>query len=269
MTSREATVQLAFRVMQWHARQIFLAISLLSLNAALGHAAEKILHDWQEARSFAAPEATQAAAADDKFVYAISNRVVAKYDRQTGQLVGRSTGEASHLNYGVFYDGKLYCAHSNYPAKPERSEIKVLDPQTMVLSTFKDLGATDGSLTWAIPDKQGWWLNFAHYDADNHRTYLARYEDDKETKRFTYPPNVIQAFEKRSASGGIWREGQLLVTGHDARAIYVLRLPTTGTVLESVGAVAAPFTGQGFADDPAGNGLIGIDRAKRRIIFAK
>src|SRR5690606_24801350 len=45
-----------------------------------------------------APEAVQAAAADERFVYAIANSVVAKYDRASGERVAASTGEAKHLN---------------------------------------------------------------------------------------------------------------------------------------------------------------------------
>jgi hypothetical protein len=252
-------------------------VVLLSFGAIVAFAADKPAHAWKETRSFAAPEATQAAAADDRFVYAISNRVIAKYDRATEKLVSRSTGEASHLNSGFFYKGKLYSAHSNFPAKPERSEIKVLDPEKMVVETFKEFGASDGSLTWAIRDpaegenaavKDVWWLNFAFYGDENHKTYLAQYEGDRETKRFTYPADVIKAFGKNSASCGIWRDGQLLVTGHDNREIYILALPKEGTVLTHIATVAAPFTGQGFAIDPTG-GLVGIDRAKRRIVFAK
>jgi hypothetical protein len=41
------------------------------------------LGDWSLAASLAVPEANQAAAADEKFVYAIMNMLVAKYDRKT------------------------------------------------------------------------------------------------------------------------------------------------------------------------------------------
>src|SRR4051812_24212672 len=64
--------------------------------------------------SLASPLANQAAAADDKVVYAIDDAVVAKYDRATGKEVGRSTGKAKHLNSGFLWRCKLYCAHSNY-----------------------------------------------------------------------------------------------------------------------------------------------------------
>ena len=39
--------------------------------------------------------------------------------------------DAKHLNSGFFHDGKLYCAHSNYPKLPESSQLMVLDPDTM------------------------------------------------------------------------------------------------------------------------------------------
>lgn len=42
---------------------------------------------WQLTREFSAPEAHQAVAADERFVYAVTNRLVAKYDR-----IGRTSG---------------------------------------------------------------------------------------------------------------------------------------------------------------------------------
>ena len=106
--------------------------------------------DWRATRQLPASEAHQAAAAEGKFVYAITSRAVAKYDRASGKRVAVSTGAAKHLNSGFFWKGKLLCAHSNYPLKPERSEIKVLDTDSMKLATFKDFGNAGGSLVWAL-----------------------------------------------------------------------------------------------------------------------
>ena len=103
--------------------------------------------EWKEERKMPAPEAHQAAAADKDFVYAITSRGIAKYDRKSGKRVATSQGSAKHLNSGFFWKGKLLCAHSNYPFKPERSEIKVLDVGSMKLTTFKDFGNSGGSLT--------------------------------------------------------------------------------------------------------------------------
>ena len=248
-----------------------IAAVLIAIGSVTFAADDKTPRDWREAGHFAAPEARQAAAADAENVYAISSTEVAKYDR-AGKLLAHSKGEASHLNSGFLHDGKLYLAHSNYPTKPEQSEIKVLDPATMELKTWLDFGASDGSLTWCVRDADGvWWCNFAFYGADNAESYVAKFDDWHEVARWTYPASVVKHFGTKSSSGGIWHQGKLLVTGHDEREIYVLGLPTDASdhVLHHVGTVKAPFTGQGIAADPATGGLIGIDRAKRRVIFAE
>ena len=245
-------------------RLLILAAALTPVGACRIALAGEPLAGWKEVRRLAAPEATQAAAADERFVYAIANKLVAKYDRETGKLLRRSTGDATHLNTGYFVNGQMYCAHSNFPAKPEHSEIKMLDPETMVLKTVKDFGASDGSLTWAVRANGCWWCNFAFYGKENIRTYLVKYDNWREIARWTYPAEVIKAFGENSASCGIWQDGQLLVTGHDEREIFILALPEEGQTLRHLATVPAPFTGQGFAADPKTGGLIGIDRQQGR-----
>lgn len=225
--------------------------------------------DWTATASMPAVEANQAAAADRKFVYAITNTLVSKYDRQTGQRIAGSTGEALHLNSGFLWNGKLVCAHSNYPQQPEHSEIKALDLETMRLSTFKDFGNFGGSLTWAVRRDGDWWCNFARYGADNGGTFLVKFDAEwNEKGRWTYPAAVISKLGRYSLSGGIWRDSELLVTGHDDPLVFRLRLPSQGTVLEFVDTQSVPFTGQGFASDPHTGGLVGINRAKRQVVFA-
>lgn len=220
--------------------------------------------------TLSAPEANQAAATDDRFIYAIDNVRIAKYDRFTRAKVGTSSGDAHHLNSGFVWDGKVYAAHSNYPAKPERSEIKVLDTQSMTLSTFKDFGDYRGSLTWAVRRADGhWWCTFAHYGTDNAKTVLVELDGGwKELGAWTYPSDVIQDLGKMSISGGLWQGDTLLATGHDHRVIYRLRVPKQGTVLELIDRVPSPFPGQGIAADEKTGGLVGIDRAKRQVVFA-
>jgi endonuclease/exonuclease/phosphatase family metal-dependent hydrolase len=225
--------------------------------------------EWKAARKVPAPEAHQAAAADKDFIYAITSRAVAKYDRKTGQRVAVSTGAARHLNSGFFWKGKLLCAHSNYPLKPERSEIKALDVGTMKLATFKDFGNSGGSLTWVLRKDGHWWCNYALYGADNPKTFLVKYDDQwRELARWTYPKKVTSQLGRYSLSGGIWRGDELWVAGHDDPVAFRLRLPKAGKELEYLGKHSVPFTGQGFANDPVTGGLIGISRAKRQIIFA-
>ena len=75
--------------------------------------------------------ATQAAAATEKQVFAVSSTTVAMYDRATGKLLATSEGKAEHLNSAFVWKGKVYCAHSNYPGVPMVSSIEVLDTATL------------------------------------------------------------------------------------------------------------------------------------------
>jgi hypothetical protein len=223
---------------------------------------------WREAGTVTAPEANQAAAADERFVYAIDNARIVKYDRKTGKRVAVSTGPAYHLNSGFLFEGRLCCAHSNYPNTPESSQIMVLDPEIMRLSLFKDFGNYGGSLTWVVRHDGHWWCNFARYGKDNAETFLVKFHADwREAGRWTYPPELVKQLGNYSLSGGVWREGHLLVTGHDARALYRLRLPEKGTVLKLIDTQKAPFGGQGIAHDPVTGGLVGI-RRWTGIVFA-
>lgn len=234
---------------------------------------------WRQTRSLPAAEAHQAAAADEKFIYAITNEKIAKYDRKSGERVSISTGEAKHLNSGFFLDGLLYCAHSNYPRLPEQSEIRVLDPATMKLTIHKDFGNFGGSLTWAIKKEKDndWWCNFARYGSGNSETFLVRFDDQwKEQGRWTYPPEVLRHIGTASISGGVWQRtgdakspDELIVTDHDHRVLYRLQLPAEGKVLKFIRQEKAPFTGQGIAFDPVTKGLVGIDRAKKEVLFAE
>ena len=224
---------------------------------------------WKAERKLPAPEAHQAAAAEGKFVYAITSRGVAKYDRKSGKRLATSQGAAMHLNSGFIWEGKLLCAHSNYPLKPERSEIKALDTDSMKLTTFKDFGSAGGSLTWVLRKDGFWWCNFALYGADNRKTFLVKYNEKwQEVARWTYPKKVISQLGRHSLSGGIWREEELWVTGHDDPVAFRLGLPKEGSELEYLGQHPVPFTGQGLANDPVTGGLVGISRVKRQVIFA-
>ena len=223
-------------------------------------------------RELASPHATQAAAADGDFVYAISSTAVAKYDRGTAKLVCVSAGKAEHLNSGFLWKGKLYCAHSNYPKKPDESEIKVYDPATLALTTFHEFKDPPGSLTWCVRDKQDrhWWCCFAHYGGQNARTFLAKMTDDfTQAGRWTFPKIVVDDWDGMSASCGVWDGDTLLVSHHHFKVLYRLRVPKEGGTLELVEALTCPFPGQGIARDPRTGSLVGIDRKARKVVFAK
>lgn len=221
-------------------------------------------------REIPAGEAHQAAAADEKHYYAITSSSVAKYDRASGDRIASSTGEAMHLNSGFMHEGKLLLAHSNYPLTPEKSEIKQLDPTTMQLTTYRDLGDAGGSLTWVVRHQGAWWCNFAKYGKDNNQTALVQYNDDwKELRRFAYPEQVISQLGSMSISGGVFVGDRLFATGHDDPIIFVLSLPTTGDKLVLEETLDCPFTGQGIAVDAATSELVGIHRKDRKILIAK
>jgi hypothetical protein len=240
-----------------------LFLILLSLSKA--HASEVT-----QTGTLAAPEANQAAAADEHFVYAIGSAVVAKYDRATGKRLALSTGPAHHMNSGFLWEGKLLCAHSNFPKKPEQSQIMALDPTTMVLSVFKDFGESNGSLTWVVREDDAWWCTFALYGAANARTRLVKFDANwQQQGEWTYPAAVVSDLGQMSISGGVWRAGKLLAIGHDKRVIYRLRLPAQGSVLELVDTVHCPFPGQGLAIDVKTGGLIGIDRGRGQVVFGE
>ncbi len=221
-------------------------------------------------RSVPSPLANQAAAADDKWIYAIDNGVIAKIDRVTGKEIARSVGKAEHLNSGFLWEGRLYCAHSNYPKKPHQSDIRVLDPKSMKLEIFHVFDAPPGSLTWAVRRDKHWWCCFAHYGKDNDKTVLVQYADGwKEMGRWTFSKQLVADWGTYSLSGGIWLGDDLLATGHDKQIIYKLRVPKNGKVMSLAEVIESPFPGQGIAVDPKTGELVGIHRAMRQVLFAK
>lgn len=227
---------------------------------------------WTTVSLLASPFATQAAAADAKHVYAISNTVIAQYDRTTGSLVARgSAADALHLNSGFVHEGRIYAAHSNYPAEPHESDIRVFDPATERLTMFHRFDQPPGSLVWCIRRNGHWWCCFAHYADDNARTVLIEYADgglERELRRLTFPAEVVADWDGMSGSGGIWDGDTLLVSHHHYPVLYRLAVPETGNELVLESAHFCPFPGQGFAVDPVTGGLVGIDRGNRRIVFA-
>ena len=249
----------------------FFPVCCLLFSATPGQAvcAQSPSVGFKQTRVLPAAEAVQAAAATANHVFAITSDKVAVYTRKSGQRIGVSSGAAQHLNSGLVWQGKLLCAHSNYPQLPENSEVKILDPLTLKLTTFKSLGDCGGSLTWIVRRGAHWLCNFARYEEHNHQTFLVEFDAQfKELRRWTYPPSVIEKLGRFSLSGGVWYQDELLVTGHDDPVAFRLQLPQTGKQLKHLGNYPVPFTGQGFAVDPVGGGLVGINRAKRQVIFA-
>jgi hypothetical protein len=266
------------------------AVSLAGFAAEPSHASESglartalvPLNGWTTSRRLATPHATQAAAADADHLYAISSTVVARFDRRTGRLLDTaSSPTAQHLNSGFFHDGRMYLAHSNYPATPHASDIRVYTPGQNRLQLFHTFPEPPGSLVWCIRRQGNWWCCFAHYGSDNHQTCLVEYADggfDHELRRFLFPLEVIADFDGMSASGGIWDGDTLLASHHHFPVLYRLRLPGPADPpdrLVLIETLHCPFPGQGFAIDLGRTSsgrrpyLVGIDRPSRAVVLAK
>ena len=237
---------------------------------------------WTTSSRLLTPHATQAAAADTKYLYAISSTTVAQFDRHTGRLVNTATSPTTkHLNSGFLEDGKLYCAHSNYPHTPHESDIRVFTPGGDSLEVYHTFPSPPGSLVWCVKRNGIWWFCFAHYGTDNHLTCLVEYAAgglQRERRRLFFPTEVVADFDSMSASGGLWDGDSLLASHHHFPVLYRLTLPGPAEPperLQLAEVLRCPFPGQGFAIDlqftAAGQRphLVGIDRPGRAVVLAE
>jgi hypothetical protein len=174
----------------------------------------------------------------------------------------------------VVVDGKLYCAHSNFPLKPDESSVEIFDVATLTPVGRHVFVAPPGSLTWVIPYEGGWLACFAHYAVTSQvaRSRLVAYDRDWTPRgEWTFAPEVLAKFGRMSSSGGgLGPDGRVGVTGHDARELYVLDLPSGGGVARLAGVRPFPGEGQAFAWDPSRPGeLAAISRKARAILVVR
>tara|TARA_R110001592_G_scaffold148471_3_gene373347 strand:- start:38914 stop:40548 length:1635 start_codon:yes stop_codon:yes gene_type:complete len=226
---------------------------------------------WKTIKEWPSSDARQAAAATKQHIFAINNHSISKYDRKSGSFIAsKDYPNTKHLNSGFLSEGLLYCAHSNYPNQPDSSSIRLIDPKTLALTQTINLRKSEGSLTWIVKSNGFWYALFAYYGEDNHLSYLARMNENWEVlQKWTFPDSLIKEMGKMSISGGVaWDKG-FLVTGHDEKLLYYIKLPETGDNLNFIKQYEAPFTGQGIALDPWTGGLIGINRADKKVVAAK
>lgn len=233
-------------------------------------------------QTYNAPAANQAVAVDENYFYAISNTTIEKYDKSTGELIHSwqdSTGIFEHLNSGVIKDGKLYCAHSNFPNIPMASSIEIFDPGSLEPVESHSFGVDIGSATWIDWYDGHWYVAFAHYDRfrdengkDNRWTQLVKFSPDwHRLEGWLLPADLLERFDGMSNSGGyITSEGKIYLTGHDYKEVYVLEFPDHGYTLRWTNSLESPFEGQGIAADPVNPGIIyGIIRSQKWVIKGK
>ncbi len=227
---------------------------------------------------FQVPEANQGIGVDDKYFYAIDNQAIGKYDKKTGALVRKWTGDRKgpilHLDSALLMDGKLYAAHSNYPEWPMTSSVEIFDAETLQPIGSHSFGILYGSLTWVDWKDGHWWMTFANYDkpfgpdktkyGNKLNTVMVKFSKDFiPAQSWTLPKALLDRFEDMSNSGGSWGpDGYLYLTGHDPAEVYRVRLPKAGSVLEVVDIIPMNVRGQGIAWDRSQPGVMyGIIRA--------
>jgi hypothetical protein len=259
-------------------------ILLACVTAALGLCAEPVKGPAPtEVARFTANEAVQGVAVDGEFVYVIADHALGKYRKADGTKVAAWTApkdsKIKHLNAGVVIGGKLYCAHSNFPLKPDESSVEIFDAATLQPTGRHVFTNPPGSLTWALPYQGGWLTCFAHYSllSDNALSRIVQFDQDwKELRRWSFPAEILKRFARSSSSGACLVGGeQLLVSGHDARELYALTLPPAGGEARWESTWGFLTAGQAFDEDRgAGNKdkgfvLYSIERKTKEVVGAR
>lgn len=260
------------------------AIALLCGALAAAHAEDPVAASGRRLEPvlrFHAEEARQAVAVDAAHFYAIDDRRIGKYAKATGERVAsweeRPDGPIVHLNSGIVRDGRLHCAHSNYPALPMRSSIESFDADTLAHLASRDLGLLPGSATWVDRRDGLTFVGLGNYagrggaaERGPEHSAVARFDADwRPLASLRFPEEVIRRFGTRSNSGGAFGpEGLLYATGHDAPELYLLRVPAAGAALELVAILPAPASGQGIAWDPSEPELLWTIRREAREVVA-
>ena len=240
---------------------------------------------YADIRRIPAPEARQGVAVDEEFLYIISNHALGKYRKDTGVRVASwecPPGEPlTHLNAGIVHEGRLYCAHSNYPGVPNLSSVEIWDTATLRHVGSHSFGRADGSFTWLDRRNGHWVACFAHYTGKGAEpgrgaewTRLVEFDDEwRQTGGWAFPNDLMQKLAVRgfSVSGGAYGPGgYLFVTGHDDTALYVLTMPEAGPILKWVATLPISAQGQAFSWDPRDPGLLyTLSKAGREVIIGR
>ena len=240
---------------------------------------------YEELGRISVPEARQGVVADRDFVYAIDNFTVAQYRKSGGERVamwkGTEGGPIVHLNAGIVFEGRLYCAHSNFPGVPMESSVEIFETATLRHVGSHSFGRTDGSLTW-IDRREGKWIAcFVHYGRRGGEpgrgpewTHLVEFDEQwRRLRGWTMPAELIAHVGGRgySLSGGAFGpRGLLFATGHDEPELYVLDFPTAGSTLRWIATIPIPAEGQAFGWDPVKRDVLySVWRKTREVIIGR
>lgn len=240
---------------------------------------------YEELRRFPAAEAGQGVAVDAEFFYAINNYTLGKYRKSTGERVavwdGGKGGPIIHMNAGIVHEGRLYCAHSNYPGVPMLSSVEIFDTATLRHVGSHSFGRADGSLTWV--DRRGgkWIACFVHYGKRGGEpgkgpewTRVVEFDDAwRQLRGWGLPADLVAAIGAKgySVSGGAFGpKGLLFATGHDERELYVLDFPEAGAALKWIATIPITAEGQAFGWDATAPGMLyTVGRKQREVIVGR
>ncbi|AFL90006.1 hypothetical protein Terro_3797 [Terriglobus roseus DSM 18391] len=254
------------------------AVAILAALLAVIATQAETAPGYRELRRLPAQEARQGVATDARFVYAIEDSKIGKYDKVSGKRVALFEGDPKvfiHMNSCSVLAAELVCAMSNFPNLPMISSVEWFSTATMQHVRTHSFGPTSGSLTWIDWHDGAWWACFANYDnrggdpARNHTaTTLVKFNAQFVAEAsWLFPENVLDKFGHMSASGGRWGRGGLLyVTGHDLPEMYVLRLPAAGARLEYVSTLSLPTGGQAFDWDRSKPGHLWTVERKESVL---
>jgi len=238
---------------------------------------------FKEIKKFNMIEARQGVAIDENYIYVIGSTKIGKYEKDTGNSVAKweetENGPIIHLDSGVIIEGKLYCAHSNYPGVPMTSSIEIWDAETLKHIDSYSFGIHWGSCTWVDRHNGFWWAAFAHYEKWKHVTgkgsewtTVVKFDDQwNDLEAWVFPENVVERFRPMSNSGGSWGPDSLLYcSGHDRSELYALRIPQKGSELELVEIIPITILGQGIAWDRSEENIIyGIRKKDKQVIVSE
>jgi hypothetical protein len=226
-----------------------------------------------------ASTATQGVAVGPADVYAVSNSMLVRYDKASGEKRAEWTGDRArfpHINACSLIGPDLVCASSNYPATPHVSTVELFDPLTLTHRRSIALGLGTGSITWVDRHDGAWWALFANYDGrggeaprDHRHTTLVRFDEQwRRQEAWALPPTVLARVAPMSVSGGGWGpDGRLYLSGHDHPELYVVGLPRGGGVLDHLETIAMEAEGQAVDWDESQPGMLyGILRRTRELL---
>ncbi len=234
-----------------------------------------------ELRRYKAPQAKQGVVANRDHFIVFSNDSVVKYTKDSGKVVQvYHTDKLKHLNSGILRNGKLYCAHSNYPEIPMWSSIEIWDEKTLEHTGSHSFGIENGSCTWMDIYKGHYYVMFAHYATpgkmepgkDVSWSQLVKYDMHwQKVEGWVLPPDLVKHISPFSLSGGvITNKGEVICTPHHFQELYVLAFPEIGSEMTWKTSIPSPISGQAIALDTYETDVLwGISRETKEVIKTK